>query len=187
MNFLGTHDTPRILTVLGYRGVWPQSREERARISLNAAERFRGLRLLRLAALVMYAFPGSPTIYYGDEAGMDGFEDPFNRATYPWDREDTDLRSFFIRLGALRKARGSLQHGSVEFLLAEGALLAFRRVDGNEVSIAVCNAAETEMQIKLPWKGDYALDAITGERFRVFGGSVRLTLAPMEGALLIEG
>ncbi|MBQ9459473.1 MAG: alpha-glucosidase C-terminal domain-containing protein [Oscillospiraceae bacterium] len=187
MNFLGTHDTPRILTVLGYRGTWPQSREERARIALNAAERFRAVKLLKLAALVMFAFPGSPTIYYGDEAGMQGFEDPFNRATYPWGREDHELISFFARLGALRLERASLQSGGVEYVAAQGPVLAFCRREGSEVSLAVCNAGDKEERLTLPWHGDAALDALTGERFRAFGGLLHLTLEPTDGALLIEG
>lgn len=54
-------------------------------------ERAAGIAKLRLAALVLFTFPGSPMIYYGDEAGMEGFEDPLNRGTYPWGREDRDL------------------------------------------------------------------------------------------------
>ena len=83
MNFLSTHDTPRILTVLGADRV-PGSKEERAVFRLSPAERQLGLKRLRLAALVLFTFPGAPTVYYGDEAGMEGWEDPFNRAGYPW-------------------------------------------------------------------------------------------------------
>ncbi len=185
MNFLGTHDTPRILTVLGYRGEWPQSRETRARTVLNAAERCRGVRLLRIAATVMFAFPGSPTIYYGDEAGMDGFEDPFNRETYPWNREDQDLVAFFRRLGQLRGARESLQSGTIEYLIADGRVLAFLRAAGEETSIAACNAGEAPVEVCLPWEGDTALDALTGERFPAADGLLRLTLPPLRALLLI--
>lgn len=186
MNFLGTHDTPRILTVLGYRGNWPQSREERARISLNRGERHRGIKRLKLAALVMFSFPGSPTVYYGDEAGMQGFEDPFNRETYPWDREDTALVAYFSRLGALRNQRASLQRGGIEYLSACGAVLAFRRALCGETSLTVCNAGEAPARVKLPWSGSLAFDALTGERFPVDGGFVCLTLKPFQGMLLVE-
>lgn len=82
MNFLGTHDTPRILTVLGASQV-PQDKDARAAYRLSPAERQRGEALVRLASLVLFTFPGSPTVYYGDEVGMEGFEDPFNRGTFP--------------------------------------------------------------------------------------------------------
>ena len=186
MNFLSTHDTPRLLTVLGYSGAWPQSREERARMVLNANEIYHGMRRLRVAALVMYAFPGSPTVYYGDEAGMQGFEDPFNRGTYPWSRENKWLIAYFQRLGELRNTRESLQSGSIEYLLAEGAILAFRRRAGDEVSVAVCNAGEDSASVGIPWEGGEALDAITGRRFSPAGGALQLTLAPLEAMLLVE-
>ena len=187
MNFLSTHDTPRLLTVLGYSGPWPQSREERARMVLNANEVYNGMRRLRLAALVMYSFPGSPTVYYGDEAGMQGFEDPFNRGTYPWSRENKWLIAYFERLGALRNNRESLQSGTIEFLRAEGPLLAFRRCAGEEVSLAVTNAGEEEARVGLPWHTDVALDAITGRRFNSRDGVLQLSLDAYEGMLLIEG
>lgn len=87
MNFLGTHDTPRILTVLGADRI-PESKEERAIYRLSPAQRQRGLELVRLAALVLFTFPGSPTVYYGDEIGLEGWEDPFNRGTYSWESGD---------------------------------------------------------------------------------------------------
>ena len=102
MNFLSTHDTPRILTVLGADHV-PDSKEERAVFRLSPARRQLGLKRLRLAALVLFTFPGAPTVYYGDEAGMEGWEDPFNRAGYPWGQEDSELKSFFSKLAHLRR------------------------------------------------------------------------------------
>lgn len=57
--------------------------------------------------LVLYAFPGSPTVYYGDEPGMEGFEDPFNRRTYPWGHEDTALLDWFRTLAGSRRRTGS--------------------------------------------------------------------------------
>ena len=107
MNFLGTHDTPRILTMLGADQV-PQSKDERAAFRLSPEQRKKGLALVRLAALILFTFPGSPTVYYGDEAGMEGCEDPFNRGAYPWGHEDKDLKARFSLLGQLRKQRQSL-------------------------------------------------------------------------------
>ncbi|MBE6908084.1 MAG: glycoside hydrolase family 13 protein [Ruminococcaceae bacterium] len=187
MNFLGTHDTPRILTVLGHSGPWPQSREERAQTRLCEGERYLAMRRLRLAALVMFAFPGSPTIYYGDEAGMEGFEDPFNRGTYPWGEQNRQLIAYFTRLGALRGARTSLQSGTIEYLRAEGGVLAFLRASAGEKSLMACNAGDKPEELILPWDGAEAKDALTGRRFAARQDQLRLTLAPLEGVLLIEG
>ena len=82
LNILGTHDTPRILTLLGTDAV-PESKEARAACHLSPEGRRRAVRRLTLAVVLLYTFPGSPTIYYGDEAGMEGFEDPLNRRGFP--------------------------------------------------------------------------------------------------------
>jgi len=185
MNFLSTHDTPRILTALGLAGEAPADKGERARSLLNGEELYRGLARLRLGALVMFAFPGSPTIYYGDEAGMQGFEDPFNRGTYPWGREDHALVAWFARLGALRRSCAALQSGGIEYLCADGPLLAFARTAEGGRVVAACNAGETDATLTLPWPGAAAQDALTGRRFSARDGALALTLAPCEGMLLL--
>ena len=89
MNSLDTHDTPRLLTLLGAGGEYrDQTKAWRAQFQLSPKQRSRGKELLKAAALLLFCFPGSPTVYYGDEVGMEGFEDPFNRQTYPWGYED---------------------------------------------------------------------------------------------------
>ena len=110
MNFLGTHDTARILTLLGAEDI-PADKPERAAYRLSPAALARGQQKLRLAGMLLYSFPGSPTLYYGDEAGMQGFEDPLNRGTYPWGQEDEALLAFFRQVGKLRQTRPSLRRG----------------------------------------------------------------------------
>ncbi len=181
MNFLSTHDTPRLLSVLGC-GRQP----DRADYRLSPAERERGTALLKLAAAVLYAFPGSPTVYYGDEAGMEGFEDPFNRGTYPWGREDAMLLDYFRALGALRAARESLQSGGIQYLLAEGRALCFERRAGDEVTLCAVNAGAESFRVDLPWATALARDALSGQEFLAENGRLRLTLAPYDALLLTE-
>ncbi|MCF2618717.1 alpha-glucosidase C-terminal domain-containing protein [Oscillibacter valericigenes] len=181
MNFLSTHDTPRLLSVLGC-GRQP----DRADYRLSPAERERGTALLKLAAAVLYAFPGSPTVYYGDEAGMEGFEDPFNRGTYPWGREDAALLDYFRALGALRAARASLQSGGIRYLLAEGRTLCFERRAGDEVTLCAVNAGAESFRVDLPWATALARDVLSGQEFLAENGRLRLTLAPYDALLLTE-
>ena len=181
MNFLSTHDTPRLLSVLGC-GRQP----DRADYRLSPAEHERGTALLKLAAAVLYAFPGSPTLYYGDEAGMEGFEDPFNRGTYPWGREDAALLDYFRALGALRAARASLQGGGIRYLLAEGRALCFERHAGDEVTLCAVNAGAESFRVDLPWATALARDALSGQEFLAENGRLRLTLAPYDALLLTE-
>ena len=125
MNLLSTHDTPRALTALAddFEG----SREEYAGRKLSSEQAEQAKKMFKLAAFLQYTLPGSPSIYYGDEAGLEGHKDPFNRRTYPWGKEDTELLAFFRGLGRLRKSSEVLRMGNIDFLYAEEGKLAFTR------------------------------------------------------------
>ena len=134
MNLLGTHDTARILTALvdDFDG----SREEKSRRHLSRNLYLQAKELLMMASFLQYMLPGAPSLYYADEAGMEGHKDPFNRRTYPWGREDTELLSHFRHLGKLRKESACLQTGDIEFFRAEGGRIGFaRRLEGKTVRI----------------------------------------------------
>ena len=125
MNLLGTHDTPRILTAIvdDFEG----SREEYAARKLTRSRREIARERLLMASFLQYMLPGSPSLYYGDEAGMEGYKDPFNRRTYPWGREDSELLTHFRDLGILRKSKDVLQLGDLHFFQAGDRLLGFSR------------------------------------------------------------
>jgi cyclomaltodextrinase / maltogenic alpha-amylase / neopullulanase len=108
LNLLDSHDTPRFLSLAGGDAT-----------------------ALRLAALIQMTLPGAPCIYYGDEVGLLGREDPDCRRAYPWDvsRQDRELRAFIAGLTAMRRASPLLRRGRVEFLGAEGMAVAYRLFD----------------------------------------------------------
>ena len=136
MNMLGTHDTPRILTALvdDFDG----SREQLAARRLSPEQLELAKKRLKLAAVLQYCLPGSPSTYYGDEAGMEGAKDPFNRRTYPWGREDRSLLEHFRMLGQLRKNNPALRLGETEFFLnADGEIGFNRSYQGKCVKIYV--------------------------------------------------
>ena len=164
MNSLGTHDTLRILTLLGtgsdHREDW--SRDRRAHYIMTEEEYRQGLWRLKIGLTILFAFPGAPTVYYGDEAGVTGFEDPFNRRTYPWGGEDKGLLAFVSRLGQLRKTTAALRRGGLAYLTADGPLLAFSRTLGRETVIAAANRGDSPAHLELPFA---AVDLLTGERF----------------------
>lgn len=145
MNMLSSHDSSRALTEL----VAPLegSREAMAAHCLTPEGRALGLRRLRLAAALMYCLPGMPCIYYGDEAGLEGCKDPFNRGTYPWGREDASLVEFFRGLGRLRKEHPVLRYGSVEVLSAGQGKVALRRVYGAQTATAEFDAHTLDWKI----------------------------------------
>ena len=134
MNLLGTHDTPRILTALvdDFDG----SRAEKAKRRLSRNQLDVAHDRLRMASFLQYMLPGSPSLYYADEAGMEGYRDPFNRRPYPWGREDPELLSHFRRLGQLRRKLECLRLGDIQFFVAGDKHLGFKRsYNGKTVKI----------------------------------------------------
>ena len=184
MNFLSTHDTPRILPLLGGEPT-PADKAERAAAQLSPAGRELARRRLMLGALLLYTFPGSPTVYYGDEAGMEGYEDPLNRRAFPWGAEDEELLRWYRKLGQLRGGRPSLQQGDICYLYADGSGLALRRQWDGEVTTAAMNSGKEPLTMTLSWPHPIATDAMTGQQFLADHGTVRLILPPVSGVLLV--
>ena len=137
MNLLGTHDTPRILTALvdDFDG----SREEKARRHLSRNQLDVAYDRLRTASLLQYTLPGSPSLYYGDEAGMEGYRDPFNRRPYPWGREVPELLSHYQRLGRLRREHEAFRMGDIQFFAAQDKHIGFTRSYEGKTFRVYCN------------------------------------------------
>ena len=153
MNILGTHDTPRILTALSGKGF--ATREERAHFSLSAEEYRQAKSKLRVASLLQFTLPGVPCIYYGDEAGVEGFEDPFNRRCYPWGTEDMELRDWYKRLLATRNSISAFAEGAYRTLKAEKGVFLFSRTShGSKVMILTNLGGE---DFVLPMDAGYSL------------------------------
>ena len=182
MNSLDTHDTPRLLTLLGAGSEYrDQSKEWRARFRLSPRQRARGKELLKAAALLMFCFPGSPTVYYGDEAGMEGFEDPFNRQTYPWGYEDQDLLAWYRALGRLRGGSPALRRGSIRYVCARGPLLAFLREAENERLLCAFNAEDETRAF--PFDEGRLVPLLGQPQFSQKDGLYTVALPPRSGAV----
>ena len=99
MNIIGTHDTERILTVLGGEDDIGFSNEELSKKKMTEVQLEKGKKLLMLISTLQYTVYGVPSLYYGDEAGVQGYHDPFCRLPYPWGREDAELLLHYKKLG----------------------------------------------------------------------------------------
>ena len=125
MNLLSTHDTPRILTILG-EGDFSISREQKAESRLEGKMLHIAYERLFCALFLEFMLPGSPCIYYGDEIGMQGFEDPFNRRFFDWSKTKGMLVDFCKNLAKLKNEHKALQTGDMNFY-SEGDILKFTR------------------------------------------------------------
>ena len=145
MNSLSTHDTPRILTAL--IGDFPGDREAQARVRLTPEQWALALERLHAAAFLQYTLPGCPCVYYGDEAGMEGCKDPFNRGCYPWGKEDPRTLALYRALGRLKNENPALRSGVVRVKAAgEGRIVFLRRTEAQTVLCCV-NRGKTPLHV----------------------------------------
>ena len=178
MNHLGTHDTPRLMTRLGTEE-YPPSRAKQSAYILSAEQRCEATKKQKLAAVIQYTLPGVPSLYYGDEAGLEGFGDPFCRGAYPWGKENTELIKFYKWLGDIRRKNDILKDGVFYPLLGGLGSMAFMRVkEGKKLLVAANRWKETDW-ITVPFEFDKA-EVIFGNR--PWGGY--LEIPPMSFAIL---
>jgi neopullulanase len=169
LNLLDSHDTARSLTI------WNSNKE-----------------LLRLATLFQMSYPGAPSIYYGDEVGMEGSHDPDCRRAFLWDESnwDHDLRSYFKQLIQLRSQYRALRDGDFSTLYAQGQVCVFKRSWQSDTLLVILNRSKDTLHLDI--QVDNAL--VSGTVFQNLIGpgqaSVQngvltgLTLPPLTGALL---
>jgi len=152
MNILGTHDTARILTTLGDTNGAIETREDRAKATVKDLEK--ATQKVKLAATLLYTLPGIPCVYYGDEIGLQGFEDPFNRRCYPWETDTKKLEkpqkkllSFYRALGKIRAANTDvLATGDFNLIETNDNTFVFSRKSGNKNIIIIANANDKPLE-----------------------------------------
>ena len=163
MNLIGTHDTERILTVLGsdYED-YEHSNDELAVSRLSPERRKQAMRLLKLASTLQFTVFGIPSVYYGDEVGMEGFHDPFCRFPFPWhdlnDPARADLLNHYRALGELRKSP-AFHGGDFRILSHAEDYIAYERVapDGSDRVVIAVRRGEGTRKIPLDAEGEMIL------------------------------
>ena len=129
MNFLSTHDTERALTRLGGEEVGWHDKDWQSGRYLDGSQYMYGISLMKCAMVLQFFLPGIPSVYYGDEAGMEGYRDPFNRRCYPWGNENLELIEFTRQLSAVRRGTRAFEQGDMMFIEADDNVCVFARYD----------------------------------------------------------
>ena len=150
MNSLSTHDTERVLTLLAGEPLNNRDRSWQAQQKLSPEQREYGVKLLKIAAAMQYTLPGFPCVYYGDEAGMEGYRDPFNRCCYPWKKEDKELIAWHKKLGKLRAECSALWDGEFVSAYADDRRLAYIRHDDQTAIYCAFNLTDSDDEITPP-------------------------------------
>jgi 4-alpha-glucanotransferase len=194
MNLVGTHDVPRVLTLLGEAPPEESmSISQQARYRLPKMRRQLAIRRLKLLSLWQMTFPGVPSIYYGDEAGLEGYKDPFNRGTYPWGREDGEILNWYKQVTKLRQQYDAFKKGDFISLVPHRDVYAFvRRIPErpDEVAMVFLNRSLTEtITLELDvraWCHGRLADVLSDNReYRIVQGKLSLALQPLEGKVLV--
>ncbi len=152
MNSLSTHDTERALTILGGMSSAGTDRLWQSHHQLTMAQFEVGLSRLKIAMVLQYFLPGVPCIYYGDEAGLQGYKDPFNRCCFPWGHERMDLVEHAKLLGELRNQSPAMKEGTLRFLHSCNGTLAFERKDKDGSTIIVINYTNSPQSFQHDWR-----------------------------------
>lgn len=138
-NLLSTHDTARTITSLVGESSENKNTEWKQKTRIPECDKNRGINLLKIATIINYTLPGVPSIYYGDEIGMEGYEDPFNRRCFEWDGGNGEILDWYKTLGKLRNEQQVLIEGNYSEIKSEDGVFAFKRFSQNDELILFVN------------------------------------------------
>ncbi|MBE6772049.1 MAG: glycoside hydrolase family 13 protein [Ruminococcaceae bacterium] len=178
MNHIGTHDTCRVLSRLATGGNYHSSHLDRYRGGLTDEQKEFGKILLKLISTMQFTLPGVPCIYYSDEAGVDGGEDPFNRGCFPWDKEDKELIEHYRFLGRLRSEHRVFEQGDFVPVSAALGCVAYERRNEKERIMTVANRNSHHIVYTLPEEGFTALTGgvVSGRELYLEGNTAAILI-----------
>ena len=182
MNHIGTHDTARAINRIVGEDISGRDRYWQSEHNKLSQEKYMlGISLMKIASLIQYTLPGVPSLYYGDEVGMQGLKDPFNRCTMEWDNGNKELLKWYKQLGQIRKSCKVLADGQFITVYNEHKTIAYvRKNDDSEILIAInLDDKEIELSIGSEWDNSYSYFYNTCE-------NGVLKLAPYRYALLMK-
>ncbi len=136
LNLVGSHDTVRILTALSDADL-PPTKSARRLARLSMADYMIARKRLEIASLIQYTLPGVPMLYYGDEVGQEGYEDPLNRKTFPWDNIDEVIHGKYLTFGNLRANYAEMLKGETVFIPHDQLLIYERRRNQDKLTIVI--------------------------------------------------
>ncbi len=162
MNLVGSHDTARILSYLDDVEDDRYQKDLANNFPMYETTSERAKQLQYVVAFIQFTYAGAPTIYYGDEIGMTGCDDPDDRRAFEWGKGQKDLVEWYAQLAAIRAQYPALRTGSVEPFAPHRDVMGYVRTDGENTLTILANRASGDLNVAL--EGTY-VDLISGETF----------------------
>ncbi len=185
-NLIGSHDRMRILTVLG-EAPDEASMDDNAKkyYKLDTWKRQLAIKKLWLAVLMQMTMPGVPCIYYGDEAGMEGYSDPYNRGTYPWGKEDKDVRTIYNNAIEIRTRNEVFADGKFEPIGFNEECFGIKRENSkSRVYVIVNRSPYATCEVNFKDGASYATNLFDGKTIESDEGVFRLKLGPLGSTVI---
>ena len=172
LNLLGTHDTVRAITALAGASSEGLSIDMLAAKRMTQDEYKLGVKRMKLAYFILATVPGVPCIYYGDEIGMEGEKDPFNRMPYPWGQENHELLRYFRKVGRMRRRESDFfADAAFEIMYIDRSILVFERKKGGEILVVVVNRSKDTFVFSSESEANEIFNQHTGTEFEIKGMS----------------
>lgn len=185
LNLIGSHDRIRTLTYMGEApDAESMSEQERKNFSLSVEQKNLAKGRMWLLVLMQMTMPGVPCIYYGDEAGMEGFADPYNRGTFPWGNEDKDLLSIHQNAINLRKHLSVFTDGEFMPLSYGKEVFGYVRENENEKAIVLVSNSRYNTNVVELDETAPAIELISGQRIEYKDGKMYVRLYPLGSAIV---
>lgn len=184
MNLIGTHDVERILTILGEAENGANLTEEQKEIYRLPQDKKRlGIKRLKILSLIQMTFPGVPCIYYGDEAGMEGYADPYNRGPYPWGKEDKDIIDWYKKVIKIRKDYPLFVEGNWSYFFCNEDIFGYWRSTKKHRAICIFNR-NCEKSFNIPIKDQWhqGRDLLSDKELKDIN---EIYLKPLEGRIIL--
>jgi 4-alpha-glucanotransferase len=153
MNFLGTHDTIRVLNAMIYGEEPNRPKSELMQLVLRDEELSLALKRLALAVQLLFTLPGVPCVYYGDEAGLEGWKDPFNRRTYPWGAENQSIYELYRKWIRRYREHPALSYGVFKASVVQGQCFTHLRETEEECFFCIVNSGDERAEGAFPSAG----------------------------------
>ena len=189
LNLVDGHDRVRIITQLSdSRDVNEVSDEEKKAHTIDRDKYLLAVSRLKALSVLQYTVPGTPLLYYGDEIGVFGYNDPYNRKPYPWGKEDTELCAHYVALGEMRKKTNVFANGGFRTLYTGNHTFAFERFTEDEKLVVVINRGifynEGE-HVEIGIEGKEAEDLLSGEILNINDNKLEVDMTPLGYKVLV--